>query len=588
MVSRSRTSPIRMTSGAWRRVFLSAVCQFTVSTPTSRWVMRQPLCGWVNSIGSSMVMMWPWEFSLRYPTIAASVVDLPEPVAPTMITRPRLVMMMSFSTGGSPRSSIFGIVVVITRSTMPTFACWTKALTRNRPMPAGLMAKLHSLVASNSAACRSFMIERARSTVCVGVSAWLETGVILPSILIAGGKPTVMKRSEALLDSISRSRSYMNFMACSRSIFAFLTGSPGEPSTPASLSQPAPRCPGRATSAWEIVLVRGLAPSLGRGNDVAPHQVLQVLVEGLHAEGLAGLDRRVHLRDLVLADEVADRGGADHDLVRGDPAGAVLGLAQRLGDDRANRLGDHRADHLLLRRRKHVDDAVDGFRRGARMQRAEHEVSGFGAGQREADGLEIAHFAHEDHVRVLAQGAAQGIGERQRVRSDLALVDQALFRLVHEFDRVLDGEDVALLVFVELVDHGGERRGLARARGPGHQDDAARLIDDLGEDLGCPEFFERQDLRGDRAHHRRRPAVLHEGVDAKARKARYREGEIALEIFLVVLPLPVVHDVVDHPVHVLVLHRRQVDAADVAVHADHRGQSRGQVQVGGLVLDDEG
>src|SRR6266850_1510009 len=513
--------------------------------------------------------LFPYTTLFRSMTIAASVVVLPEPVAPTMITRPRLVMTTSFNTFGRPRSSILGMAVVITRSTIPTFACWTKALTRNRPMPAGLIAKLHSLLDSNSAACLSFMIERARSTVGAGVSGWFETGVILPSILIAGGKPTVTKRSEAFLVTISRSRSYMNLIACSRSIFAFLKPQAGK-------------------SAWEVVLVRGLAARLGRGDDIAPHQFLQVLVEGLHAKLLPRLDGGVHLRDLVLADEVADRRRADHDLVRGDPASAVLGLAQRLRDDRANRLGDHRADHLLLGRRKHVHDAVDGFRRRARMQRAEHEVSGLGAGQRQADGLEIAHLAHQDHVRVLAQRAAQGVGERQRVRSDLALVDQAFLRLVHELDRVLDGEDMALLVVVDLVDHGGERRGLARARGTGHEDDAAPLIDDLGEDLGCPQLFERQDLRGDRAHHRRRPPVLPEGVHAKAREARAREREIALEVLLVVLPLPVVHDVVDHAVHILVLHRGQVDAADVAVHADHGWQTRGQVQVGGLVLDDEG
>ena len=33
-------------------------------------------------------------------------------------------------------------------------------------MPDGAIAKLHSLVASNSAACLSFMIERASSCVC--------------------------------------------------------------------------------------------------------------------------------------------------------------------------------------------------------------------------------------------------------------------------------------------------------------------------------------------------------------------------------------------------------------------------------------
>ena len=45
---------------------------------------------------------------------------MPEPVPPTKITRPRLVIATSFSTGGRPRSSNFGIVVVMVRSTMPT------------------------------------------------------------------------------------------------------------------------------------------------------------------------------------------------------------------------------------------------------------------------------------------------------------------------------------------------------------------------------------------------------------------------------------------------------------------------------------
>jgi hypothetical protein len=147
-------------------------------------------------------------------------VDLPEPVAPTMIARPRLVMITSLSTAGMWMSSNRGMVVVITRSTMPMAPCCTKALTRKRPTPEGLIAKLHSLCASKSAACRSFMIERASSAVCVAVSGWLETGVILPSTLIAGGNPTVMNRSDPRLLSISFSRSYMNLVACSRSILA--------------------------------------------------------------------------------------------------------------------------------------------------------------------------------------------------------------------------------------------------------------------------------------------------------------------------------------------------------------------------------
>ena len=143
---------------------------------------------------------------------------MPEPVPPTMMTSPRLVITTSFSTGGRFSSSNFGIVVVIVRSTMPTRPCCTNAFTRKRPMPPGLIAKLHSLVASNSAACLSFIIARASSAVCCGVSGWFETGVILPSILIAGGKPAVMKRSEAFFATIARSRSCMNLTAWSRSM----------------------------------------------------------------------------------------------------------------------------------------------------------------------------------------------------------------------------------------------------------------------------------------------------------------------------------------------------------------------------------
>lgn len=47
-------------------------------------------------------------------------------------------------------------------------------------------------------------------------------------------------------------------------------------------------------------------------------------------------------------------------------------------------------------------------------------------------------------------------------------------------------------------------------------------------------------------------------------------------------------DVVDMAGLVLVLHRRQVDATDIAMDADHRWQAGGEVKVGGLVLDTEG
>src|SRR5215831_1762929 len=250
---------------------------------------------------------------------------------------PRLDMMMSFNTGGSPRSSNFGMSVRIVRSTMPTRLCWTNALTRNRPTPGGEIAKLHSFVDSNSAACLSFITLRTSSIVCCGVSAVFDTGWILPSTLTAGGKPAVMNRSDPFCFTSSSSSSWMNLVARSRSMLAPLS----------------PRL------AAEQLLVDGAVARFGHVDLVAADELDQALVERLHPGGLARLDRRVHLGDLVLADQVPDRRSADHDLVRSHPALPVLRLEQRLRDHRDQRLRKHRADHVLFGRGKHVDDPVD-------------------------------------------------------------------------------------------------------------------------------------------------------------------------------------------------------------------------------------
>jgi len=123
--------------------------------------------------------------------------------------------------------------------------------------------------------------------------------------------------------------------------------------------------------------------------------------------------------------------------------------------------------------------------------------------------------------------------------------------------------------------------------GPGDDDEAARLVDDLLEDLRGLQLVEGEDLGGNGAEHARRAAVLVEGVDAEARQPGDLEGEVDLEQLLVIAALLVVHDVVDQRVHLLVLERRHVDAANVAVHADHRRQPRREVEVRRLVLDAE-
>jgi hypothetical protein len=85
-------------------------------------------------------------------------------------------------------------------------------------MPGGAIAKLHSLDASNSLVCRSFMMARTSSCACSGVSGWLVCGLISPSTLMAGGKPAVMNRSDPLRSTMRRRRSCMSLMPVSRSM----------------------------------------------------------------------------------------------------------------------------------------------------------------------------------------------------------------------------------------------------------------------------------------------------------------------------------------------------------------------------------
>ncbi len=121
---------------------------------------------------------------------------------------------------------------------------------------------------------------------------------------------------------------------------------------------------------------------------------------------------------------------------------------------------------------------------------------------------------------VFTQRRAQGFVEAVGVAVDFALVDQALLRGVHEFDRILDGEDVAVFVLVDEVDHRRQRGRLARAGRPGDQDQALRLLDQLAEDRRAAQFLQAKHLGGNRTEDRTGTAVLVEGIDAEARQRR--------------------------------------------------------------------
>ena len=128
----------------------------------------------------------------------------------------------------------------------------------------------------------------------------------------------------------------------------------------------------------------------------------------------------------AFADEVRDGRVDDQNFQRGDAARFVDALEKILRDDALERFGERGADLVLLVGRENVDDTIDRFGGARSVQRAEDEVTGGGRGQRQFDRFQVAHFADEDDVRIFAQRAAQGGGERLRVHADFAMVHEAV------------------------------------------------------------------------------------------------------------------------------------------------------------------
>ena len=67
------------------------------------------------SMGSSIVMMCRFELALMCSIIAASVVDLPQPVVPATRTMPRGACAIFCTVAGRPSSSKLGTLVLTKR-----------------------------------------------------------------------------------------------------------------------------------------------------------------------------------------------------------------------------------------------------------------------------------------------------------------------------------------------------------------------------------------------------------------------------------------------------------------------------------------
>jgi hypothetical protein len=220
------------------------------------------------------------------------------------------------------------------------------------------------------------------------------------------------------------------------------------------------------------------------------------------------------------------------------------------------------------------------------MQGAEHEMAGFRGLDRDRNRFKVAQLADEQHVGVFAQRCAQGVLERSRVVVHLALVDQALLVLVHEFNRVFDRDDVIGPVPVDVVDHRAERGRLSRTGRPGHQHESFGQLAQIENVLGQLELLGGQDLRRDDAKDRADALAIHEHVGAEPRQPGDLVGKVGIVTRLELRLVDGGHNLFEERQNHVGRERSGgvVQPAHLAVLADQRRDRRADVQVGRLQL----
>jgi hypothetical protein len=97
---------------------------------------------------------------------------------------------------------------------------------------------------------------------------------------------------------------------------------------------------------------------------------------------------------------------------------------------------------------------------------------------------------------------------------------------MQHLDRILDRHDVHRFRLVDVGDHGGERRRLARAGRSGHEDQPSVLIGELADSVRQPHLFERGASEPKLPQDHRDGTALPEHVRAEASDVRDRVGEV--------------------------------------------------------------
>ena len=171
------------------------------------------------------------------------------------------------------------------------------------------------------------------------------------------------------------------------------------------------------------------------------------------------------------------------------------------------------------------------------------------------------------------------------------MIHQAVLAFVHEFDRVLDRDDMVAAIFVRIIHHGRAASWICRnrsARSPPPALGAAwqNFFSTGGKRrVELFEILERKHLAGNLAEHRGDAVFLVEKIGAETGDVRDFVAEIDVAGFFETLDLIFRRDFVEHRLELVAFQRRIIHALQFAVDAQHGGVAGRKVQVRSFLLE---
>src|SRR5262249_19321811 len=125
---------------------------------------------------------------------------------------------------------------------------------------------------------------------------------------------------------------------------------------------------------------------------------------------------------------------------------------------------------------------------------------------------------------------------------DFSLIDVALLVPMKKLNRIFDRHYMAGSGPVYVVNHRGQRRGLARPGRSGYQDQSASFIGDLFDDRRQAELLNGPGGSWNHAEHNADGAALLEHIAPEAAQSGNAVGDVYLSVLAEPLLLPIVHD----------------------------------------------